>query len=436
MAGEQVDVRIVPGRTLMRRLYWRIYAGIVLVILIFALMVGALRLLDIGGDRRNALVAPIAATVADLLPGADAEPARLQAILARLSQRFGADASVFGANGERLAAHGDPVPAPPLSGASGWVRDRFGHGFALALPDGRWLVARERGHVGRGGMWLVVLVLLALAIAVGAYPLARRISRRLERLQAGVEGLGAGDLSARVSVEGRDEVAELARAFNRSAGRIEQLVQAQRSTLFGASHELRSPLARIRVALELAGDGLRPDLRAGMERDVCELDDLIDELLLASRLQAGMAGPGVEDVELLGLLREEAARVGAMVEGESVTLRGEARLLRRLLRNLLENAARHGCGAPVAALLRLDRRGDVEILVEDAGPGVAPEHRERVFEPFFRTPGTAEYAGGGVGLGLSLVREIARHHGGDVTCEAREGGGTRMRARLPSCVRS
>ena len=125
--------------------------------------------------------------------------------------------------------------------------------IAMRLPDGRTLAA-HREHEPLG--WLIGIAALAAAIALGAYPITRRITRRLEKLRAQVEALGSGDLAARVEVRGHDEIADLARSFNRAAERIEKLVAAQRSALASASHELRSPLARIRVAIELlGGDG-------------------------------------------------------------------------------------------------------------------------------------------------------------------------------------
>lgn len=152
-----------------------------------------------------------------------------------------------------------------------------GPSLALLLPDGRWVLARWQHHRAFG--WLVALALLAVAIALGAYPLVRRLTRRLERLQHRVEALGAGDLATRVEVEGRDEIAHLAQSFNDAADRIERLVNAQRTILAGVSHELRSPLTRMRVALELFPPGERPDLRAQLGHDITELDELIGELL-------------------------------------------------------------------------------------------------------------------------------------------------------------
>ena len=162
--------------------------------------------------------------------------------------------------------------------------------MALPLPDGRVVVARWQPRHRPFGL-LGALGLLAIAIALGAYPIVRRITRRLERLQTRVEALGAGDLTVRVEVEGHDEVAQLARSFNHAADRIERLVNAQRTMLAGASHELRSPLARIRMAIELLPSADRPELQARLTQDIAELDTLIGELLLASRLDT-LGAPG------------------------------------------------------------------------------------------------------------------------------------------------
>src|SRR5206468_1115717 len=170
-----------------------------------------------------------------------------------------------------------------------------------------------------------------------------------ERLQAGVESLGAGELSARVRVEGHDEVAQLAESFNRAAGRIEELVGAHKSLLANASHELRTPLARIRMAVELMKESAEPKRKAELEQDIAELDALIDEILLASRLDALKKLETDERVDLLALAAEECARYDhAALDGQSVTVRGDPRLLRRMIRNLLENAKRHGA-PPIAA---------------------------------------------------------------------------------------
>src|SRR5262249_33054108 len=142
----------------------------------------------------------------------------------------------------------------------------------------------DHWHPGFGLFFL--LALLALAVAVGAYPVVRRLTARLERLQAGVEALRAGDLAARGKVEGHDEGARLARSFNGAAARIEELVGAHKSLLANASHELRTPLARIRMAVELMKEHADPKRKRDLAIDIAELDLLIDEILLASRLEA------------------------------------------------------------------------------------------------------------------------------------------------------
>ncbi|WP_332876970.1 sensor histidine kinase [Massilia sp. S19_KUP03_FR1] len=268
----------------------------------------------------------------------------------------------------------------------------------------------------------VLLVVIALVVAAGAYPVVRRLTGRLERLQRSVDAWGDGQLALRVAVEGEDEVARLAASFNHSAARIEALITAQKSLLANASHELRSPLARIRMAAELMEGSATPSMRAELRRNVAELDQLIDEILLASRLDAvGAAMPCLDEVDLTGILAEECARAGASLDAGMHMVRGEAKLLRRMVRNLLENAIRYGAGSPVAVRLAEAGEARLQLDVCDGGPGIADAERERIFEPFYRITGASE-AAGGVGLGLGLVRQIACHHGGDVQCMPGEAG--------------
>ena len=278
----------------------------------------------------------------------------------------------------------------------------------------------------------VMLSIVALAVMIGSYPIVRRLTQRLEQLRGGVERWAEGDLGVRMREEGNDEVAFLAQRFNHAAERIELLIKSHKSLLANASHELRSPLARIRMGLELMEGAPSETQKAEMLRSIGELDQLIDEILLASRLDARETDIGTfEPVDLIGLAAEECARGNAELsvqEGADLTVDGVSRLLRRAIRNLIENAHRYSSG-PVAVELRRDGARAV-LRVCDRGPGVPPEQRERIFEPFYRLPGASERHGG-VGLGLALVRSIAERHHGSVHCEGRDGGGACFVLGLP-----
>lgn len=336
----------------------------------------------------------------------------------------------------------------PAAGEGGTLASPAEPEFDVRMHNGQMM----RMHVQRapaslwtrppfGFAWMLIWV--ALAVALATYPIVRRLTRRLEALQAGVQRLGAGDLSARVDARGGDEVAYLAGRFNETAARIQALVgardallAAQRSLLANASHELRSPLARIRMGLELLGERPNAAVRDEIARNIGELDALVEEILLASRLDAQTADLGpIEPVDLLGLAAEECARVQAELDwiapapAQGWDVPGVAKLLRRALRNLLENARRHADG-PVQLTLQA-RGAAIAISVCDRGPGVPEALCERIFEPFFRLPGASERAGG-VGLGLALVRSIAQRHGGGVSCAPRAGGGACFTLVLPT----
>jgi signal transduction histidine kinase len=201
--------------------------------------------------------------------------------------------------------------------------------------------------------------------------------------------------------------------------------------LANASHELRTPLARIRMGVELMKQGAEPARKSQLERDIAELDQLIDEILFASRLDTLPGLQTSEEIDLLALAAEECARYDhCSLEGKPLTLRGDPRLLRRLIRNVLENARRHAPGSPVEASVSQTDAGQAELRVRDHGPGVAPGERERVFEPFYRSG--QRPASSGTGLGLALVREIARRHGGDAMCLAPpQGSGALIVVSLP-----
>ena len=445
----------------MRSLYLRIYATLVVVLLLFALGSGWVfqRHLEQDRQRADSVLTERMGAWAELiersLPGQETPPEEQAAALKDWSQRLRLPLALDDRSGLRVA-QSDSFTRRQAEGLA--------RGLAVRLEDGRTLWIMRPGmprqlsgvsrlvppavglHPGPGGpgnpaeftpflpfvppAWqqglglAVILIILFISVAAGAYPVVRRLTRRLEALKQGVEQFGAGQLHHRVQVTGHDEVAAVASSFNVAAARVEALVQSHQSLLANASHELRSPLARMKMAvsmLEDASPAQRSALKLEIDTNVAELDALVEEVLLASRLDATPSPEQTEKVELLALAAEEGARVNAAVDGRPTWVLGEERLLRRALRNLIENAHRYG-GADV--LVRVDGEGDrARVEVCDRGPGVPVTMRDRIFEPFFRLPGHAEQAGG-VGLGLSLVRQIAERHRGSVRCEAREGGGS------------
>jgi signal transduction histidine kinase len=431
----------------LRSLYWRVWLTVVAVLALFALGSGWLlqRQVEQERGRFDAIVNERAAAWGELiqrsLPGPEAGAAEQAEAVQEWSLRLRMPLALDAADGSRIA-ESELYRRRVTDGAS------TQRGLAIKLDDGRTLHVlrgppRSRGDAARTGpparafappaWWrgpglVAVLVLLFAAIAAGAFPVVRRLTRRLEALKLGVERFGAGALSQRVDASGRDEVAAVATSFNRAAERIEALVRSHQSLLANASHELRSPLARLKMALAML-DGAAPEQRARLQTEIDanirELDALVEEVLLASRLDAAREAPlAREPVNLVALAAEEAARVGAEVAADAAQLvvPGDERLLRRALRNLLENARRYGGDGEVTVELAPGGSGRVvEVRVCDHGPGVPEPMRERIFEPFFRLPGHAEREGG-VGLGLALVRQIAERHAGSVRCEARPDG--------------
>ncbi|MBT3068154.1 cell wall metabolism sensor histidine kinase WalK [Rhodoferax sp. U11-2br] len=355
----------------------------------------------------------------------------------------------------QAAVEDEPEPEP---GAAAGVAAEPDHPappeFVVRMHDGQTMHMRLRrappsvwSRPPFGFAWMLVWV--GIAVALATYPIVRTLTRRLERLQDGVQQWGEGNLSTRVPETGSDEVAFLAKRFNQAAERVETLVKSheallasQKSLLANASHELRSPLTRIRMGLELLGPSASAAFKSEIARNINELDQLIEEILLASRLDARQSDMGtVESVDLVGLSAEECARVNAELllpekdaaDGggpafQELPVQGVAKLLRRAVRNLLENARRHAAGEVSLSLLQTSTLAQIRVC--DQGPGVPPELRERIFEPFYRLPGATE-RDGGVGLGLALVKSIAERHGGRVFCEGRLEGGACFVIELP-----
>ena len=430
------------------RLYVRIWLAVVLVVLVLTMLVGWLLRTQAERIREERLAEVPAREVVlrnragEVIGTSTVQPVRVPGRGVEFQVQLPPNVQ----GGEQLAISLPPRPRP--DGNTPGAKPRWWN-FGASHDAGAGGRERERGAPKAPSLsFIALLIAFAAAVALGSYPVVRRLTKRLEGLQRGVERLGAGDLRSRVDETGRDEAAFLAKRFNRAADQIEALVQSQKSMLANASHELRSPLARIRMGLELMETAPSAALKSELARNIAELDALIDEILLASRLETQASGAldaVREPVDLLALAAEEGARMNVALEwkgdahaapdatvsgdardavlpgdAQNAVLPGDARLLRRLIRNLLENAQRHG-GQGVSLSVSADAK-HVQIEVADRGPGVAASERERIFEPFYRSSQASERHGG-VGLGLSLVRSIARQHGGIVQCLPREAVG-------------
>jgi signal transduction histidine kinase len=411
----------------MRRLHLQLYLAIVGTLLAFLFAAGLVW--HVASSPQSAVwgvetATQLSAALLDKDASTGADP---RTILAALSYQVHADVALLAADGIEELSTGRMFEFTPEQRAEPGWHLRAGPSYGIRLGDGRMLLVHPRHRFLLHGLHMVLILgTIAACLAFLTYPITRGITARLGRLEHGVRSFGEGNLAARVAVEGRDEIAALARSFNDSAERIERLMHAHQMLLANCSHELRTPLTRMRLAIDQLAKN-DSHARAEVSRNIAELDALIGELLLTSRLDAARELERAQDIDLLALAAEEAAHFDREVCGEAVTVTGDPLLLRRLIRNLLENARVHAGGA---SEIRVSGNDDhAQIVVEDRGDGVPPEASERIFEPFYRRAQTASTTGSG--LGLAIVRQIARAHGGDATHAPREGGGSRFIITLP-----
>jgi len=348
--------------------------------------------------------------------------------------------------------------------------EREGRSFLTARPvvDGagnKYVLVFTRGHGGHGpgrrsprpvGLLkpqavIPLLSLIVLIVGGLSYWLARYLTRPVSSLRAATRRLTGGDLSARVGDpvgRRRDEIGELARDFDAMAERVETLIGSQRQLLRDVSHELRSPLARLEVALELArrraGEGAGEPLDR-IEREAHRLNEMIERLLTLDRLESEAGAPDPVDVDITSVLEEVVAdaefeartrgcTVGLFCETE-LRVTGSPDLLRSALENVVRNAVSYtsdGTAVEVSAgVSEDDSEGAAVIRVRDRGPGVPDEELGNLFEPFYRVSESRDRQSGGTGLGLAITARAIRLHGGSVVARNRTDGGLEVTIRLP-----
>ena len=305
------------------------------------------------------------------------------------------------------------------------------------IPVGAQVIRVGFGHERVGveppvAVTLLLLVILLLSLAT-ALVLARRLARPLESLSAAATRLGTGETPVPVPEAGPRELALLARRFNRMAEDVRTLLANRTTLLAGISHDLRTPLARMRLAIEMLPGATDPDLLAGLTRDTEEMERLIKQFLELGR---GMEADREEDVDLCRLVAD-CARDARRGGSGSIDIQGPPSLpcrlnpmaLHRVVVNLLENALRYGAGAPVTIVIEAEA-GGATVSVLDRGPGIPATEREKVFQPFYRLEPSRNVATGGSGLGLAVARQLADANGWRLELLDRPGGGTEARLRV------
>jgi len=373
------------------------------------------------------------------------DPQRIAEVMARLQQRLHGKLALLDAQGHVVRS---TVEQPDITlsaderatlatdkWALGWGR------IVVRSDDGSMIGVYEPTHPGFP--WLFVIPLGAgVLIVVGAATLwfSRRLVRPLDQLAGAARKFGAGDTAARANLHRDDELGDVGRAFDDMADRTSALISSQRQMMADVSHELRKPLARIRVALELAAEDplAAKDVLSDVGTDLDEIDQLIADILVTAKLDSSESPLARETTTVGELATRAAERFAARHPGRSLerAIAGDERaldcdpvLLRRAIDNLLDNAAKYS-DAPV----KLDVHANGRVIVFDVvdrGIGMTADELERAGTPFWRADGSRTRKTGGVGLGLALARRIARAHGGEVTLSSKPGEGTLARLEVP-----
>ena len=301
----------------------------------------------------------------------------------------------------------------------------------VQVGDGvmRIIAPRERAVATQAHIFVVWLLAATVLLMSVAILFIRNQVRAIERLAAAAEAFGRGETRERFKPHGAREVRAAARAFMDMRDRIQRHIDQRTALLASVSHDLRTPLTRLRLELALAPPFKRA---SAMQGDLDQMEHMIDEYLAFAQGEAGEASETLSVADLLNQAAEDARRIGATVEvdvPEALTVNVRPLAFRRALANLVGNAAAHGDAVRLSA--RRLPSGGTEISVEDDGPGIPEDMHEEAFRPFSRLDASRNQNRKGVGLGLAIARDVARGHGGDITLDRSALGGLMARIRLP-----
>ena len=373
----------------------------------------------------------------------EADPVRFHQALEGFV-RDSTNVSFYDARGTLRASASSPPLALPAS-----MIEQLEPGQAIELPGsifvaGIWdhgeltEVGVIEGHRERSYFYKPVLVLL-LMILIHAVVIARYVGSPLQRLTQVARRFGAGDLGARANLRRKDEIGAVGRAFDDMADRVTKLMGAQRELMASVSHELQTPLARMRVSLDLLADGIdkKPDVLPAVSQDLWEISRLIDDVMAMTRVELvdAQTSPLVQPLQLETIAIEDlidaaATRFHAVHDGRDVIVNVTAELplieadyllVRRVVENLLDNAAKY---SPADTAIEISARGAdeaLEIVVKDRGIGIRAEDMPHIFTPFFRTDRSRAHTRTGIGLGLALSKRVLEAHGGTIAITSSDG---------------
>jgi signal transduction histidine kinase len=322
---------------------------------------------------------------------------------------------------EHSPGHTSAAAAPSWTHTRRVVRAPDGGCYSFSWEFGRSIKAAHDKLIG-------LLLLIMVGVVFTAHQVLRRALRPVRLLYAGVARVSEGDFDVEVPSQSRDELGALTDAFNQMARRVKEMISLRDQLLLDVSHELRSPLTRMKVALALVPDG---EKRSRMVTDVAEMEAMITGILELERLRDGR-GIRTEQRDLLPIILEVAAPFRDAHPGVAITcpatevpLNVDVERIRTLLRNVLDNAFKYSLAdsRPVEIAV-LPSKDGVVIRVSDDGPGISEADLHNVFEPFFRADRSRSKKTGGYGLGLSICKRVMEAHGGQIAAENNPGRGT------------
>lgn len=416
---------------LKRRLYLQIYSILLISLIAVVIAFAIFSHFNRPGPQDQTVARTLGRLIVLSVPEKSLPLAEQQEKIETLGRELQLSLTLFNAAQQPIAHVGELLELPSRFVTASKSQMRLPEGkTAFKTADGRFLMvsgikAPPLRPITR--IWLF-LIAIGLVVSIVAYPFVKRLTRRLEALKQSVETIGSGDLKTRITVEGNDEVAALATSFNEAAETIDGLLNSQKMLLANASHELRTPLSRIRLAVEMLENDKNSTRVVGLREDIAELDELIDEILLMSRLDTGSNVVFEKDIDLVAIAAEESARFeNCSLDGTTPPITGDRRLLARLIRNLLQNAKIHGA-TPIHIELDSDETQAI-LTIKDAGEGFPVGEESRLFEAFQR--GRDRQNVSGYGLGLALVQQIAEAHRGSVEILPKSEAKSAVRVLLP-----